>query len=231
MQARSMHARACMMAASRPRRRLARAAARLRDSMPAYQRLRTLVGHVSTEVCAQGLDTERLRAEYEQHGVVCVPGVFSELEMTEIEEQLAAYQRDVMPGEPGPWDGHNFSCATPGDLSTVWRITNLQNGPSFFARLQSERLRPLFEVAVGAQAAPIEETATAIQFFDKVPGAPLDTPMHQDGGFTVPHITNGVFELAQVTIVIDAMDEANGGLSFVRGRWVLALRFSCSWRT
>ena len=87
----------------------------------------------------------------------------------------------------------------------------------FFEELGRQRLVELWEAAIGAPAAPAEQTATAIQFFDKPPGADKDTPIHQDGGFTVPHITNGCTELAQVTLLLDDMDADNGALRFVHG--------------
>ena len=87
----------------------------------------------------------------------------------------------------------------------------------FFEELGRQRLVELWEAAIGAPAAPAEQTATAIQFFDKPPGADKDTPVHQDGGFTVPHITNGCTELAQVTLLLDDMDADNGALRFVHG--------------
>ena len=106
----------------------------------------------------------------------------------------------------------NHTCEVPGDLSTVWRISPVS--VPHFLELSGGRLRSLWETCFRAQA--VEPVPTP-QFFDKYPNGTKHTPAHQDGGFTMPRVTNGCAEMGNCVIVLDDMTNENGCLHYLPG--------------
>jgi phytanoyl-CoA hydroxylase len=156
------------------------------------------------------LTREHLDA-FRADGFVRVPGVFSAEGMDRIEDELSRYIAEVMPSQPGPWDGKNHTCEVPGDLSTVWRISPV--AVPHFIELAGGPLRELWEACFEQRAASVPTP----QFFDKYPQGTKHTPAHQDGGFSLPRVLNGCTDMGNCVIVLDDMTVENGCLYYVRG--------------
>ena len=156
--------------------------------------------------------TAAARDRFEKQGFVLVENVFDDAQMSKIEAALARHVAEVLPSQTGPWDGKNYTCEVAGDMSTVWRISNLDVDP-FFAKLGST-VCSVWEAAFGLKAAG---SCAGSQFFNKPPGGTKVTPPHQDGGYWLPRVANGCAELGNAVILLDDMNPENGGLHYVPG--------------
>lgn len=155
--------------------------------------------------------TQEHQKKFQADGFVRVPGVFSATAMDRIEDELARYIYEVMPSQPGPWDGKNHTCEVPDDLSTVWRISPVE--VPHFIELAGGVLRELWETCFQQRAGLVPTP----QYFDKYPLGSKSTPPHQDGGFTLPRVVNGCTDMGNCVIVLDDMTIDNGCLYYVRG--------------
>ena len=147
------------------------------------------------EAAEPAIDASRLAAEkaqFEELGFCVVKQALDERQMARIEQELAQFIAETMPGQPGPWDGKSYTCEVPGDHSTVWRISPL-NTP-FLDHLGATLLTTIWETMFGAKVAG----PPASQFFDKTPGGSNYTPAHQDGGFSMREYSNGLLHAETV---------------------------------
>ena len=165
----------------------------------------------AAESSAVGKLTQEHVESFHANGFVRVPAVFSAGAMDRIEDELARYIAEVMPSQPGPWDGKNHTCEVPGDLSTVWRISPVE--VPHFIELAGGPLRELWEACFGTHA----DSVPTPQCFDKYPDGTKTTPANQDGGFSLPRVLNGCTEMGNCVIVLDDMTIDNGCLYYVPG--------------
>ncbi len=163
------------------------------------------------QTSAAGKLTQEDLESFRVDGFVRVRGVFSADAMDRIEDELARYIAEVMPSQPGPWDGKNHTCEVPGDLSTVWRISPVE--VPHFIELSGGPLRELWDACFQQRAASVPTP----QFFDKFPNGTKITPAHQDGGFTLPRVLNGCTDMGNCVVVLDDMSIENGCLHYVPG--------------
>ena len=172
---------------------------------------RHVVAQQSASLAAGKRLTQESLDSFLADGFLRVPGFFSADAMDRIEDELGRYIAEVMPSQPGPWDGKNHLCEVPGDLSTVWRISPVE--VPHFIELSRGPLRELWEACFQQRAASVPTP----QFFDKYPNGTKSTPAHQDGGFTLPRVLNGCTAMGNCVIALDDMTVDNGCLYYVPG--------------
>lgn len=143
--------------------------------------------------------------QFDSEGFVLMRGFFSPAEVEGLRGAWDEFLREVAPG------------AAPGDVmydepreQGAWpkQANCLHRAPAFDALRHGGRVRELVEALIG------EVTPQQCEFFDKPPGdRNTPTPPHQDGYYFClkPNVA------CTVWIPLDAVDEENGALSYVRG--------------
>src|SRR5690349_9748810 len=121
------------------------------------------------------MNAKQIAQEFNENGYAIVRGVFSREEIAEIEKELAAFIRDVVPGLKA--GDVYFEDSPDKPIKSIFR---LHEHSDFFKRLLAdERLLGIMrEIFAGAD---VVQHSTA--FFGKAARSGSVTPPHQDNGF------------------------------------------------
>lgn len=148
---------------------------------------------------------QQWRDEFDRDGFVVIRGFFRPDEVDEFRNAWEQFLRAVAPGAaPGDvmYDEPRETGGRPKQANCLQRVA------AFDAPRHGGRVRELVEALIG----PV--TPQQCEFFDKPPGeGNTPTPPHQDGYYFClkPNVA------CTVWIPLDAADEENGALRYVRG--------------
>jgi len=158
------------------------------------------------------MDPQTIARQFHADGYAIVRDVFSKAEVAEIEQQLAAFLREVVPRLDA---GDVYYEDTPD--RPVKSIFRLHQHAQFFQRLMADErlLRMMRAIFAGAEVVQ-KDTA----FFAKAARAGSVTPPHQDNAFQNLQPPEDLV----CTIAIDESTPANGALTVQRGSHKLGLR-------
>lgn len=149
------------------------------------------------------MNLEVLSKQYAEDGVVKVEGLFSLAEIEAIREELNRYAEEVVPGLP-PND-----VVLEADGVSVRNCWRMQVHDPWFAELaKNETIRAMVAALVNG-----DPELMAVESFNKPARVGSAVPPHQD---------NAYFCLAPpdaltVWVAVDAVTEANGPVSYLRG--------------
>lgn len=153
-----------------------------------------------------------IKADFDRDGFVALQGFFSADETDAIRREVERYIRDVGQGlEPGEMmyeDKHR-----PETLKQMARIA--QHDAHFRALLDEGKTTQLAETLLGTAVVGRE-----LEWFNKVPRESQETPPHQDGYYFMLEPP----EALTMWLALDAVDEQNGCLRYVRGSHRQGLR-------
>lgn len=149
------------------------------------------------------MNIEQRTALYNKDGVIKVEQLFSEVEVEAIREALKRYAETVVPGLP---ENDVVFEADGASVRNCWRME--QHDPWFMDLAKNEKVLALVSALVKNEPALM-----AVESFNKPAKVGSGVPPHQD---------NAYFCLAPpdaltVWIAIDAVTEANGPVSYIRG--------------
>jgi ectoine hydroxylase-related dioxygenase (phytanoyl-CoA dioxygenase family) len=149
------------------------------------------------------LDTETILADYERDGVALVRGLLSPEEVGSIRAELDRYIREDLASKPA--DARTLEA----DETTVRNLWRLEVHNDFFRDFAArEDLRKLIGPLVKS-----EPVLSGIETFNKPARIGSGVPPHQDNAYfcqTPP-------DMLTVWIAIDAVTEANGPVTYVKG--------------
>lgn len=149
------------------------------------------------------LDTETILADYERDGVALVRGLLSPEEVRAIRDELDRYIREDLASKPV--DARTLEA----DETTVRNLWRLEIHNEFFRDFAArEDLRSLIGPLVKGEA-----VLSGVETFNKPARIGSGVPPHQDNAYfcqTPP-------DMLTVWIAIDAVTEANGPVTYVKG--------------
>lgn len=149
------------------------------------------------------LDTETILKDYERDGVALVRGLLSLEEVRAIRDELDRYIREDLAAKPT--DARTLEA----DENTVRNLWRLEIHNEFFRDLSArEDLRTLIGPLVKG-----EPILAGVETFNKPARIGSGVPSHQDNAYfcqTPP-------DMLTVWIAIDAVTEANGPVTYVKG--------------
>ena len=157
------------------------------------------------------MNTDTIARQYNADGYAIVRGVFSPAEIAEIDRELTAYIRDIV---PTLGSGDVYYEDAPG--KPIKSLFRLDQRSEFFRKLTGDAriLQILHALWPGAE---IELELTA--FFGKAAHSGSVTPPHQDNAFHNYHPPEDLV----CTIAIDKSTPANGALTVQKGSHKLGL--------
>lgn len=148
-------------------------------------------------------DAETILQDYERDGVALVRGLLSKEEVRAIREELDRYIREDLPDKPT--DARTLEA----DERTVRNLWRLELHNDFFRDFASrEDLRTLIAPLVKG-----EPVLAGVETFNKPARIGSGVPPHQDNAYfcqTPP-------DMLTVWIAIDAVTEANGPVTYLKG--------------
>ena len=149
------------------------------------------------------MDIESLSTAYASDGVVLVAQLFTPAELAAIREALQRYAEEIVPGLP-PNDV--VFEADGASVRNCWRMD--VHDPWFADLARKESILALVASLVGG-----EPVLMAVESFNKPARVGSAVPPHQDNAYfclTPP-------DALTVWIAIDAVTEANGPISYLKG--------------
>ena len=151
------------------------------------------------------------RAAFERDGFVAVRGFLNAAELARLRAALQTFIADVVPGLAR---GQVYY-ENQDDPASLKQIQRLSEHDEHFAGLFRGRVKDLAERLLGE---PV--SGQNMQYFDKPPGANSATPAHQDGYYFMLEPCSAV----TLWLALDAADEGNGCVRYLRGSHRLGLR-------
>jgi phytanoyl-CoA hydroxylase len=159
--------------------------------------------------------TPELQADYERDGVIRIPRFLSASEVAAVRAELERYIRDDLGSKP--LDARTLE----RDEKTVRNLWRLEQHNAFFRTLaEREDIRAFIAPLVHG-----EPVLCGVETFNKPARIGSGVPYHQDNAYfcqTPP-------DMLTVWIAVDAVNEANGPLFFIKGshqRGMLPTRLS-----
>jgi phytanoyl-CoA hydroxylase len=157
------------------------------------------------------MDFRSLKSAYDRDGIVVARQLLPPSDFAELTRELERYIRDVVPTLP---DAHAFyeEKARP---ETLKQLQHMGLDAYFRAYREHAVWQALAEALVGEAVSPMEP-----EWFNKPPGTQHVTPPHQDNYYFClrpPHVVT-------VWMALDAVDEENGCLRYVRGSHLDGIR-------
>ncbi|GAB3907913.1 hypothetical protein GCM10028803_42540 [Larkinella knui] len=151
------------------------------------------------------MDTQQLKESYDRDGYLFMPGFLSEEEMHELNEKLASYLQDVVPGLP-PQRAVYQDPTDPGSLVQLFYMDQYDSYYNYL--LNDSKFRWLAELLLGERVIPQN-----LEFFNKPPRIGKPTPPHQDNYYFM------LTPPAAVTLwlALEEVDAENGCVRYVRG--------------
>ena len=156
------------------------------------------------------MNLEALSKQYAEDGVVKVEGLFSQVEIEEIREQLKRYAEEITPGLP-PND-----VVFEADGISVRNCWRMEHHDPWFAELAKKESI----LAMVAEFVHGEPVLMAVESFNKPARVGSAVPPHQDNAYfclTPP-------DALTVWIAVDAVTEANGPVSYLLGSHLAGAR-------
>lgn len=148
---------------------------------------------------------------FERDGFLHLPGFLGAAALAEVRRHLERYLVEVVPALEV--DVYHEDLGQP---ETLKQLQQLQRHDAAFAALAAGA--PFERLAEELLGGPV--ACRNLQFFSKPPGAGLPTPPHQDGHYFMIEPCEAV----TAWLALDAVDEANGCLRYVRGSHRAPLR-------
>ena len=149
---------------------------------------------------------------FDTDGFVALRRFFAGDELAEITSRVDRFIRDVVPRLP-PGDAFYEQ---KGDVETLKQIKGIEQHDRWFKDLfESGHFRDLAELVLRGPVVPKN-----LQYFNKPPGIGLPTPPHQDGYYFMLDPCQAV----TMWFSLDAVDEENGCVRYVRGSHRTGLR-------
>jgi phytanoyl-CoA hydroxylase len=151
------------------------------------------------------MDLQSPRSELNANGYIVLPGYVSGRQLNELRSKIDQFIRDVVPAMPSEY----VFFEDKQRPETLKQLQSLHQYDEYFAQLFLEGRFPSQAVALlGEEAVP-----SNIQYFNKPPGVGQATPAHQDGYY----FKLEPCEALTLWLALDAMDEENGCMRYVRG--------------
>jgi phytanoyl-CoA hydroxylase len=143
--------------------------------------------------------------QFRQDGFVKVEGFLSPDELTTVRAEVERYKRDVVP----TLASFRALYEKGDDAVDLKMLTDMDKADSFFADLiHGEKAKSLASALLGDEA-----IVRGVEYFDKPPKIGTPTPAHQDGFYFCLDPNEAV----TMWIALDAADEGNACLHYVRG--------------
>ncbi len=155
------------------------------------------------------VDPERLRRDYERDGVVTVRGFLSPAEVAGVREEIDRYLREDLDSRPADAATREADGVT---VRNLWRLE--QHCPRLRELAERDDIRALVAPLVKG-----EPVLAAIETFNKPARVGSGVPPHQDNAYFCQEPP----DMLTVWIAIDAVTEANGPVTFVKGSHRLGL--------
>jgi phytanoyl-CoA hydroxylase len=151
------------------------------------------------------MDVQSLRTELNAHGYVVLPEFVHGTQLDELQLKIDQFIRDVVPAMPPEY----VFFEDKQRPETLKQLQSLHEYDEYFAQLFLEgRLPALAAALLGEAVVP-----SNIQYFSKPPGVGQPTPAHQDGYY----FKLEPCEALTMWLAIDATDDENGCMRYVRG--------------
>jgi phytanoyl-CoA hydroxylase len=151
------------------------------------------------------MDVQALRSELNANGYVVLPGYVNGRQLDELQSKIDQFIRDVVPAMPSEY----VFFEDKQRPETLKQLQSLHEYDEFFAQLFLEGRFP----ALAAALLDEQVVPSNIQYFNKPPGVGQATPAHQDGYY----FKLEPCEALTMWLALDAMDEENGCMRYVRG--------------
>ena len=146
-----------------------------------------------------------LRQQFLEEGYLALQSLFPEEQLRELQQEVARFLREAVPTLPNT----QVYYEDKQDPSTLKQVQKLFEHDAFFQKLMLEGpIRELAETVLEDDVRPVN-----LQYFNKPPGVGKGTPPHQDGYYF--HLSP--CEAVTGWLALDAVDEENGCLHYVRG--------------
>ncbi len=150
------------------------------------------------------MDTDTIAESFNADGYMIVPKLFSADEIAELEAELAAHIRDVVPGQPA---GIVYYEDDPPDvIKSIFKLA--QHSEQFAALAHDPRVIAILEASM-----PGEMICTDVAYFAKSARDGSVTPPHQDNAFRNYHPPYTL----KASIALDPHTEANGAMICLKG--------------
>jgi len=148
---------------------------------------------------------ELYKSRFAQDGFVIAKGFLGPSELSELQDNLDQYIRQIVPGLP-PSDAFY---EVKGNASTLKQMQFMQRNDAFFSEFQ---FRKRFqELADGLLSMPT--VPQGVEYFNKPPGIGKHTPPHQDGYY----FTLIPSEALTLWFALDEVNEENGCVRYQPG--------------
>jgi phytanoyl-CoA hydroxylase len=154
---------------------------------------------------------EKEREAFERDGFVVVRQFLTGVKLAELRENLERYIRDVVPGQPS--DAAFYQDRSRPE--TLKQMQHMACDAYFCAYVRQPQWVTLAESLLDEPA-----QADAPEWFNKPPGTEHATPPHQDNYYFCLKPSN----VLTIWLALDAVDEENGCLRYVRGSHQRGLR-------
>jgi phytanoyl-CoA hydroxylase len=151
------------------------------------------------------MDVQSLCSDLNDNGYVVLPEFVHGTQLDELQSKIDEFIRNVVPAMPSEF----VFFEDKQRPETLKQLQSLHEYDEFFAQLFLEGRFPALAAALlGQEVAP-----SNIQYFNKPPGVGQLTPAHQDGFY----FKLEPCEALTMWLALDAMDEENGCMRYVRG--------------
>ena len=151
------------------------------------------------------MDAQQLKEAYDQDGYVFIPGFLAADELGELNEKIASYLTNVVPGLPA----QHAVYLEPNDPQSLVQLFYMDQYDSYFSTLLNDsKFRWLSEILLDDQVIPQN-----LEFFNKPPAIGKPTPPHQDNYYfmlTPP-------KAATLWLALEDVDAENGCVRYVKG--------------
>ena len=150
-------------------------------------------------------NTQQLKESYDRDGYVFIPGFLSEDEMQELNDKLASYMQNVVPGLPP----QRAVYLDPNDPDSLVQLFYMDQYDPYCAHLlNNSKFRRLAELLLNEQVTPQN-----LEFFNKPARVGKPTPPHQDNYYFM------LTPPAAVTLwlALEDVDAENGCVRYVKG--------------
>lgn len=151
------------------------------------------------------MDIESIKSKFEEDGYVFLPGFLSAEEVALVNQKLAWFIENVVPGLPA----HDVFYEDKGDPATLKQIMHVSDYEPYFApMLHDSKFSEIAAELLQEQVVP-----RILEYFNKPPKIGKPTPPHQDGYYFMLKPARAV----TMWMALEDVDQANGCVRYVRG--------------
>jgi phytanoyl-CoA hydroxylase len=159
------------------------------------------------------MDMQALRHSFERDGFVVIRRFLQDEPLTELQDNLDRYVREVVPTLPDA-DAFYDDKSRPETLKQMQRI---EMNDAFFENYVSN---PIWTTTAEALLGESVPRPTGFEWFNKPPGTNHATPPHQDNFYFCLKPP----QVLTMWLALDDVDEENGCLRYIAGSHKLGLR-------